>query len=241
MITCPNCGVELAENANFCSLCGEPLPADNIDNPAYLELRQLRQEEKLVSDYRKLTGLQKRKIIWQISVIILGAGIIVVLLIDLAVNHTITWSRYPLSGSVVMFINISLILFVYRRIVLLLLLSFLSASGFLVLLDIFAGKTGWGINLGIPLLLAAYLSILILILMIKKARQKGLNIIAYVLLTSGIMCVCTDGIISIYKYGPLSFSWSLIVLISTVIISSILFFIHYRLKRVTDLKRFFHI
>ncbi len=241
MITCPNCGAELEENANFCSLCGEPLPVKNEDNPAYLELRRLRKEEKLVSDYRKLTGLQRRKIIWQISVIILGAGMIIVALIDVAVNHNITWSKFPLTGSVVLFINISLVLFLYRRRVLLLLLSFLSTSGFLVLLDIFAGRTGWGMKLGIPLLLAAYVSILLLILLIKRARQKGLNVIAYVLLTSGVMCLCTDGIISIYKKGDLSFNWSLIVVVSMVIISTILFYIHYRLKKVTDLKRFFHI
>ncbi len=241
MKICPNCGVELDENANYCSLCGEPL-ADNIENaPSYLRSRKTSQEQELLSGYQKLTGLQKRKIIWKISWIILGTGMIITAIIDLTVNHTITWSEYPLSVSLVVFVNISLILFLYRRILLLLLLSFLSSSGLLIILDFFAGKTGWGMNPGIPILLAAYVTIFFLILMIKNSNQKGLNIIAFSLLAAGMMCICTDGIISVYQDNKLSFGWSLIVFVSATIVSLLLLYIHYRLKRVTDLKRFFHI
>ncbi|HYW94949.1 MAG TPA: DUF6320 domain-containing protein [Bacteroidales bacterium] len=241
MIKCPNCGVELDDNVNFCSLCGEPLLAKNEDNLAYLKKRKSEQDDKMMSDYQRLTGFQKRKIAWQISWIILLTGMVISLIIDLADNQRISWSIYPLTVSVVIFINITVILRLYRKLVLLLFLSFLSTASLLIALDIFAGRTGWGMRLGIPLLLAAYLTVYLLIFAIRKSRQKGLNIIAYIIMAAGVMSVCTDGIISVYKGGALNFGWGLIVLASTVGISVLLFYIQFRLKKVTDLKRFFHI
>ena len=56
MITCPNCGVELEENVNFCSLCGEPLLNKNEDNLAYLKSRNLQQERKTTD---RLPGIDR--------------------------------------------------------------------------------------------------------------------------------------------------------------------------------------
>jgi hypothetical protein len=71
MVQCPNCGVEAEENANFCSLCGEPLMDKTTENTALIKSGKLRREEKLLTDYQRLTGFQKRKIFWQISGLIL--------------------------------------------------------------------------------------------------------------------------------------------------------------------------
>jgi len=241
MIKCPNCGVELEENANFCSLCGERLPDKTTENTDYLKSGRALREEKLLTDYQCLTGFQKRKIFWQISGLILISGIIITLFIDFIGNRVITWSKYPASISLVLFINFTLNTFLRKKITLMTALSFLSVTSLFILFDIYAGDTVWEIKLGLPLLLALYATFIALIYLIVNSKQKGLNIIAWSLIAAGLLCVYTEGMISIYFHSSVNFGWSLIVMISVAFISILLLYIHYRLKKVTDLKRFFHI
>ena len=241
MKDCPNCGVALDENANFCSLCGEPLLERNEDNLAYIETRKNEREDKLLTAFQKLSGLQKRKLFLKISSMILLSGIFISLVIDFIGNAGLTWSRYPVTAGIVLLLNIMMGTFWYHKEMLWGALSFISSAVLLVLLDIYSGSSGWGMQLGIPLLLAAYITVLILIRLIRQTRQKGLNVIAYALLTAGILSVCTDGIIHLYRDDFLHFSWSLIVMASVIIAALLMLYIHYRLKKVTDLKRFFHI
>mgnify|MGYP006287561401 CR=1 FL=1 len=241
MVQCPNCGVEVEENANFCSLCGEPLLENTANNGAFIKSGKLRREEKLLTEYQQLTGFQKRKIFWQISGLILISGIIITLLIDFVGNQSITWSKYPATVSLVLFINFTLNTFLRKKILIMVVLSFLSVAGLFLLFDIFASDTSREIKRAIPIIVVAYLTVFILIFLIRKAEQKGLNIIAYSMIAAGMLSVCTEGMISVYAGNAMSFGWSLIVMVSVVFIVIPLFYIHYRLKKATDLKRFFHI
>ncbi len=231
----------MEENSNFCSLCGEPLIIENTENLAFLKLRKQRQEEKLLTDFQKLTGFQKRKIFWKISGIIIISGITLTLVINLVGNQAITWSRYPITVGLVVFANITLNTFLYKKIVQFTAASFLSIAALLILLDVYMGGTGWELKMGLPVLIAAYVTIIALNFMIRKSKQKGLNIIAYSLIAAGLLCICTDGIITLYSGSTLNFGWSLIVIVSVLFISFVLLYMHYRLKKATDLRRFFHI
>jgi hypothetical protein len=143
--------------------------------------------------------------------------------------------------SLVLFINFTLNTFLRQKIILIVVLSFLSVTGLFILFDVFAGDTGWEIKLGVPIILAAYLTIFFLIFLVRKAKQKGLNVIAYSLIAAGLLCICVDGLISVFSRNPIYFGWSLIVMVSVGLIAMLLLFVHYRLKKATDLKRFFHI
>ena len=241
MIRCPNCGVEMEENANFCSLCGEPLMDKSAENTAFIRSGKMRREEKLLTEYQQLTGSQKRKIFWQISGLIFISAVIITLLIDFTGNRHITWSKYPATISLVLFINFTLHTFLHQRIVLMPVLSFLSIISLLALFHVYDGGTGWEIKQEIPFIFAAYLTVYMLIFLVRKAKQKGLNVIAYSLIAAGLLCICTEGIISNFLRHSLFFGWSLIVMVSVALIAMLLLFIHYRLKKATDLKRFFHI
>jgi len=241
MAQCPNCLVEVEENAAFCSLCGEPLLDSSAYNEAFIKSGKQRREEKLLTEYQQLTGYQKSKIFWEISSLILISSIIITLLIDFIGNENITWSRYSVTVCLVLFVNFTLNTFLRKKIILMASLSFLSVAGLFMLIDVYAGVTGWEMKLGIPIILIAYITVFILVFLIRKAKQKGLNVIAYLMIAAGILCFCTDGIISVYARGSLIFGWSLIVMVSVFFVSVPLFYIHYRLKKATDLKRFFHI
>ena len=241
MRSCKNCGVELENNMNFCPLCGEPVIDESTENIEYIEIRKRQQEEKRLTDYQKLTRDEKRKLFWEISGIILISGIFVTLIIDFIGDYSISWSKYPLLVCAVAFINISLISFWYQRIFLLLSLSFFSTSALLIILDMFNGSIGWGVKLGIPLLLAAYIIVFILVLLIRLASKRGLNIIAYSFIAAGLLSICTEGIISLYTQSHFHLEWSIVTMASVVPVAALLLFIHFRLKKGIDLKRFFHI
>lgn len=231
----------MEENANFCSLCGERILDKTTENADFIKSGRALREEKLLTDYQRLTGYQKRKIFWQISGMILISGIIITIFVDFIGNRDITWSRYPATISLVLFINFTLNTFLRKKITLMVVLSFLSVAGLFILFDLYAGETGWKIKLGLPVLLAFYATFIALIYLIWNSKQKGLNIIAWALIAAGLLSAYTEGMISIYFRGTIHLGWSLIVMISAVLISILLLYIHYRLKRVTDLKRFFHI
>ncbi len=240
MIYCKNCGVELEENMNFCPLCGES--ADEKAVKKELEKSaQLRPKEKLFSDYESLTQKQRRKLFWEVSGIILISGIIVTLIIDLMINKSITWSKYSVTVSLVLFVNTTLITFWRHKILLLFVGSFVSTSVLLILLDMYNMNIGWGVKLGIPFLFSFYFIILVLAILMRISRQLGFNILACSFIAVGLLTICIEGIISLYTKNILHLQWSIIVTASMIPISALLFFIHYRLKKGIDLKRFFHI
>lgn len=241
MRVCSNCGVELEENMNFCPLCGEPMMDENPDNIEYIKLRKQEMGKKPITSFQKLSGVQKRKLFWEISGIILISGILITLIIDILDGNFITWSKYSSTACAVLFVNISLFCHWPKKPLVLFFGSYISNSVFLLLIDMYSGNIGWGVKFGIPLLLVAYLIVSALILLIRKTREKELSLISWSLIASGLLSICVEGMISIYADKMVSLYWSLIVVICVLPVSLILFYIQYRLKRGTDLKRFFHI
>jgi hypothetical protein len=240
MIYCKNCGVELEESMNFCPLCGESTD-EKAAKKEHLKSVQYEPKEKLFADYESLTQKQRHKLFWEVSGIVLISGIIVTLIIDLITNKSITWSKYSVTVSLVIFVNITLITFWRRRILLLFIVSFVSTSVLLILLDMYNLNIGWGVRLGIPFLFSFYFIVLILAILMRISRQRGFNILACFFIAVGLLAICVEGIISLYTKNILHLQWSVIVIASTIPISALLFFIHYRLKKGIDLKRFFHI
>ncbi|MBN2521279.1 MAG: zinc ribbon domain-containing protein [Bacteroidales bacterium] len=237
---CKNCGVELEENMNICPLCGESIDEKSVKKE-HLQSAQPQPEKKLFSDYESLTQKQRRKLFWELSGIILISGIIVTLIIDLIINKNITWSKYSITASLVIFVNITLITFWRHKIILVFVGSFVSTSILLVLLDMYNLNIGWGVKLGIPFLFSLYFIILVLVILMRISNQQGFNMLACFFIAIGLLTMCIEGIISIYTKKVFYLHWSIIVMVCMIPISAILFFIHYRLKKGIDLKRFFHI
>lgn len=241
MKRCPACGVELEENSNYCSLCGEPQQNEDKEDGTYIRSGRIYKKEKLLTDYQRLTGFQKRKIFWAISGFILISGMVFTLFINLIGKQEITWAQYPASVCLILFVNITLNTFLRKNPVLMLLLSFLSVFALFVLFGIIKGDAILVVKLGVPLILAFYATFILLVFFIRNSRQKGLNVIAYSLLASGFASLSIEGMISVFALNAVHLRWSLVVLISVLFIALLLLYIHYRLKKVTDLKRFFHI
>ncbi len=240
MKTCPQCGVELDEQMSVCPLCRTVLdhPAPVSETGSSMDDQT---DRKFYLDYSRLTYQQKRKLFWEMSGIILFSGILVTLIIDFVTTASITWSRYTVTVFLVMYVNITLLSFWRHKLLFLLGGSFLSTSTLLVLLDMYNKRIGWGSQLGVPLLLAFYLIVLLLTMLTRATKHKGFNILGYCFLAAGLMSMCIEVILSRYFLKDITLSWSLIVFACMVPVALILFFLHYRLNRGMDLRRFFHI
>lgn len=237
---CNKCGVELDDNMNFCPLCGLSIGEKSDESEPSISVQSI-EKDKIIDDFEKLSQVQKRKLFWELSNIILLSGILVTITINLFLNKSITWSSYSTVTSLAVLANISIFTFWRHRMLVMVLGSLVSTSLLLILLDLFSTNVGWGIKLGIPILLSFYLLLLLVIGLIRISKQVGFNILAIAFLAIGIFSICVDGFVSLYFIHQFQIRWSIIVSISMIPISGLLFYVHYRLKKGVDLKRFFHI
>lgn len=242
MKICNYCGVELDVDMNFCPLCGHksnmPVAAGEKKDVATIVQESVTTD---TFDFDELTRPQKNKLIWEISTIVLFSGIVVTGVIDMLLNRNFTWSRYSMAAGLFMFAAVSLLVFVSRRPFWMVVGLFFSTSLLLLLIDVFNHEFAWGLRLGIPLAFLVSLVGYVLMMLIANSKQKGVNIIAYALVAGGITCLFLEGVLSWYNRHELTFRWSLIVLICVLPVSGILAYIHFRLKRVTNLRKFFHV
>lgn len=241
MKVCNYCGVELDAEMNFCPLCGH-----KSNTPVVKSRKDVNNKEQKVSktesyNFEELTHSQQRKVVWELAAFVLISCVVITLIIDLLVSGKITWSKYTMTIGFILLIDISLIIFVQKRLFLLFSGCFASTTLLLFLLDLYNQHIDSGLKLGIPIIFFICLVVFLLALLIRKSKQKGINIIAYSLIAAGIICMCVEGIITLHTQQQLKFLWSMVVMVSVLPVSAILLYIHYRLKRVTNLKKAFHI
>jgi len=240
MCYCKYCGVELDKTTTSCPLCGLTVGEKRIVTNEW-KSKQPIFKDKISSEIKNMTAVQKRKLFWEISGIILVSGIIATLIINIIVNKNITWSKYILVASLSILASISFFTLLRNRVFMLVLGSFISNAMLLLLLDLISSYIGWGTKLGIPILFSLYAMILVVLWLIRISHRRGFNILAVVFIATGIFLICIEVFVSLYFKNTINLSWSIIAASSMIPISTFLFFVHYRLKSGIELRRFFHI
>lgn len=236
---CNYCGVELDTHVTRCPLCGLTVGGKGL----VVHEQKSKQpifKDKITSEIENMTVAQKRKLFWEISGIILISGIMVTLIIDLIVNKTITWSKYTLVGSLSILANISFFTLLHGRAFLKIFGSFVSNAILFLLLDLIS-TIDWGTKLALPILASLYALIIIVQWLIHISNQRGFNILAIIFIAIGIFLICIETFVSLYFNHTIKLIWSIIAGSSMIPISTLLFFVHYRLKTGIELRRFFNI
>lgn len=241
---CTNCGVELDPSMDKCPLCQKPASESN-NNAAFHQtdtsIHPKNNNTVTSRDEPFIETKQRQKLFWELTVLISLSVTIITLVIDLFTSHQLTWSKYPISISIALLIYSSFYCFLRHKPVIFTGGSFASISALLLLIDYIGEGNGWSLKLGIPLLVLLYLFGLYLFLLIKYLREKGINIIALLLLAACAVCLGVESILDYFSYGTIAMGWSIYVLVSTLPIVGILFFVHYRMKKGRELKRLFHL
>ena len=240
MSYCNYCGVELDDTVTSCPLCGLTVGEKRVVTHEW-KSKQPILKDKISSEIEQMTAAQKRKLFWEISAIILGSGIFVTLIINKIESNDITWSKYVLVVSLSILASISFFTFLRKRPFILILGSFISNAALLLLLDLISSNIGWGTKLGIPILMALYALIIIVLWIIRISHRRGFNILAVIFIAMGLFLICIEVFVSLYFNHSIILSWSIIAAASLIPISTLLLLVHFRLKSGIELRRFFHI
>lgn len=232
MPVCKHCGVNVEAVTGPCPLCKQPLDGTSTEQINY-PFEQ--------SDTTRLSKTQRIRIFWELTTILHFSALVVTFLIDLITNKQLTWSLYAITSIVASYIYITLLSFTLKRLWIFLPGLLINTLGFLLLTDLYNNGLEWFINPGLPLTGFFVLFLGLVMIYVGRTRQRGFNIIGAAALAVGLYCILTETFIKLALPGPVSLSWSVIVAASILPFSLLLFFFHYRLKRGTSLRRFFHL
>lgn len=233
MIICKNCGVELETHMQYCPLCELPVEEHN-----FIKLSTA-QNKNIVNKNRSMTQPQ-RKATWEIVSIIILLVIMVTSLLNFILNKEISWAEYPMAACLVIFSYVSVFAFLHKRTEIQIFYVFILASFLIFLLDIITQNLSWSIYLGIPLLFSLNAVLAGTIIVCRKTRHKGINLIAYAFIAVAIFCLGAEVVIDQYINASIKLVWSLIVAGSILPIVTVFLFMHIRLKKGKDLYRVFH-
>lgn len=233
---CSKCGVEVDSDIKKCPLCQFTIP----------EIEELNSDLSkfpiAINEYpQQLTNL-KIKIFKSIAIFFIST-IIILLLLNRKISGGITWSKYTslIFSAMVMYAFFG---FGFIK-------SFkkaftgvaMTTIALLFLIDAIKGGLTWFAPIGLPIVLAIFFIVMIIVYISKKSRSRGLNVIAYSLLGISVLCLVIEFCLTNYVYGFVDLSWSTIVCVQLFALSVILFYIHYRFpeKYKNRIKRFFHV
>jgi len=235
---CSRCGVEVDEIAENCPLCRAPIQKFQED-PA--PGRTFPVDELPYPGPPKMT--RKERI--RLASVMTGFGILIPLLItlsvDLTLNSAVTWSVYPIIILTASLLIVLTALYFGRKPGLLMVLDFLIISTLLSSLNKFAGLPSAAVKIGTPIAFIALVSSFFAVFTSIRAKKKGANVAAFVLIGSGMFCIMTDLFLHYSLAGSLMPGWSLIVLAATQPVSMILLYLHFRKRKDSKLKKYFHI
>lgn len=234
MPVCEKCGVELEEGLKTCPLCREPLS----------EAEKQRSDSNISPSnpgYTPLSRREKVRLFWELATLFHFSALVVTFLIDLIVNKKPTWSLYVMTCVTASYIIVTLISLSIKKLWIFLPGLLFTSLGFLLLVDLFDNGINWFVNPGLPLVGFFVLLLGMIMYFGYRTRQKGFNIVAFAALAIGVYCVLAEIFISLAARQEISLSWSVIVIASVLPFSLFLFFFHYRMKRGTSLRRFFHL
>jgi len=229
---CKNCGVELEETMDICPLCKlSTHKKEIIESQPDTEksIEQIQYENK------------RKQIIWELLSLTFISGIIITLIINLVHSRALTWSLFSISSIALVWILVTLFFFLIKHPFYLTLLLLISLSGYLIIIDLLTKPLNWSLIYGLPISISLIVIFSMVVIAIKIAKQKGFNVLAIVLFGLSIYSICIE--LSLNHPRDISplLSWSIIVVASILPICIILVFFHYRMKKGTDLKKYFHI
>jgi len=228
---CSQCGVEVEEYVDVCPLCTTPI----LKNNNMIEKKSLRFPDKPVIENK--TGVL-RFLVWEIVSVSLLTAFLIVVLTNIIVNFNITWAWYPMASIFMVWLVATFPLLLPKRPLLIAIFSVTSIMLFLAFIDLIDNWAfDWYYDIALPI---AFMLIVVttgVIMLCLKVKKKGINIAAFILFGIGIIVLGLDLIICFDLKKIINLTWSLFVIIPIILTAIFLLYIHYRLLKAVDIKK----
>jgi hypothetical protein len=234
MSYCTNCGVELEEDLTNCPLCGYAPGKTNISEKE-------ERSEYYPSDIIILHKKETRTHIWELSGIITFSAIIVCTIVDLVIHKSLSWSLFADTSVLASWICLTLILLAFKKYFIIIPGLLTTILAMLFIFDLISPPVNWFYGIGLPITIALFVAVSIVIILWKVANLKGFNILAIAFLVLSGFCIISEVFIDNYLSGRVDIRWSAIVSVSILPIALVLLFVHYRMKKGKRLDSYFHV
>jgi len=189
----------------------------------------------------EFSGPEKLTIAWEVLSVAFCIAILVLAAVNLFASRRFSWSLYPIASILLLWVEATALLVLGKKHVIRVLLSIFAPLVFLVALGFITGNPRWALGLAVPIAVLAESLTGAVILAIVRSKQKGLNLIAYVLVAIAALCIGLEVFIDLFSRGAVFFDWAPICAISLLPIAAFLLYLHYRVIKTTNLRRLFHL
>ncbi|MGI6234172.1 MAG: DUF6320 domain-containing protein [Christensenellales bacterium] len=201
MSYCVECGVQLAQELEKCPLCQTPVINPNAPKQKQAEPAYPDQIEAAIDQIDR--GYAR-----QLSVIIMMVPILIVLLLDI-IDGGSMWSPYVIGALVMLWCFLVVpIVFRLRRPYIYVTLDVLALCGYLALIAWMSGNFSWYSIIALPLLVLMGVTILLVLLIIRRIEMVKLHRGALLLLLFGAFLVALEVILDRSIWGAVRLSWS---------------------------------
>jgi len=232
MNVCSNCGVELEDDFKKCPLCGTVIGIGAVE-----EKTSLNYPSDVILQHKR----ENRKHFWELSGIIAFSGMAVCTIVNLVIGKNLDWSLFADASILTTWIILTLILFANRKYYIMVTGIMISILLMLFLFDIFSGSLDWFFVVALPLTVAVFISLSIVVALSRTVHFRGFNLLSIAFLIISGFCIITEMVIDKYLNGVVEIRWSAIAAVSIIPIALVFLFLHYKLKKGKRLDSFFHI
>ena len=127
------------------------------------------------------TSLKKetRRHIWELSGVITFSGIAVCTIVDLVIHKSLSWSLYADTSILASWICLTLILLTFRKYFIIIPGLLFTILTTLFLFNLFSPPVNWFYGIGLPVTIALFVSVSVIVVLWKVAHFKGFNILAF--------------------------------------------------------------
>ncbi len=225
MAICNNCGIEYDSEMTTCPLCHGSSNKNTTTSPA---------------DILDITRRENKQQLWELAMVLLFSAMIITLAIDAVFGKGIRWSLIT-SASFLYLGAILSIFHLFRRYLIISSLLMASTVVFLFFIGLLTDKTEWFLPLALPLTCSFFILLALSLFLNSLSRYRGLNLVATIFIALALFSIVAEICIDYYLSESIKLQWSVVTAAALTILSLILIFIHYRLKRGDSLQRMFHI
>jgi len=216
MCYCVKCGVELSMSEKKCPLCFTAIKHGEHTHgkvqPAYpLEPEKIKYNGRSIAVLGMLTLL---------------IPAVICLLSNILSSGSVDWSLYVIGGEACFFIY-ALLPFTFEKPRALFCVSadVMVTCSYLALMGILIKDMSWLLPMGIPITVLSGIFIFILIKTMRLRKLADLYKLAVVTITVGLFVTMLELIINLFIYESIIISWSLYILLPSLIIALIFIFI----------------